>query len=83
MWRVSAALTPGSLTPQSPHFGAVPFFLMWRTRSSPPGVLIRRVRLDDVLYLFRRKSQTVSQRPSPSPSPSPQRLQYRPCFVLS
>ena len=40
--------------PQSPHFGAVPRFLMWRTRRSPPGVLITRVRLEVVLYLRRR-----------------------------
>lgn len=26
----SGGLTPGSLMPQSPHLGAVPFFLMWR-----------------------------------------------------
>lgn len=29
----SQTLTPGSLMPQSPHLGAVPRFLMWRSRS--------------------------------------------------
>lgn len=38
--------------PQSPHLGAVPFFLMWRYRSLPPGVLITRTLLDLVLYLI-------------------------------
>ena len=47
----SGVLTPGSLMPQSPHLGAVPFFLMWRYRSSPPGVLTIRTLLDRVLYL--------------------------------
>lgn len=40
--------------PQSPHFGAVPRFLMWRTLVSPPGVLMMRVRLEVVLYLQTR-----------------------------
>jgi hypothetical protein len=44
-------LTPGSLMPQSPHFGAVPRFLMCSSRSLPPGVLITRVLLERVLYL--------------------------------
>lgn len=47
----SGILTPGSLMPQSPHLGAVPCFLMWRYRSSPPGVLTTRTLLDRVLYL--------------------------------
>lgn len=38
--------------PQSPHLGAVPFFLMWRYRRLPPGVLITRTLLDRVLYLI-------------------------------
>lgn len=42
-------LTPGSLTPQSPHFGAVPRFLMCRSRSLPPGVLITRTLFEVVL----------------------------------
>lgn len=37
--------------PQSPHLGAVPFFLMCRYLSSPPGVLITRTLLETVLYL--------------------------------
>lgn len=41
--------TPGSLMPQSPHFGPLPGFLMCKYRSFPPGVLITRVRLDLVL----------------------------------
>jgi hypothetical protein len=45
-------LTPGSLIPQSPHLGAVPFFLMCRYRRLPPGVLMMRTLLDLVLYLF-------------------------------
>lgn len=44
-------LTPGSFNPQSPHFGALPFFLMWRYRSLPPGVLMTRTLFDLVLYL--------------------------------
>lgn len=47
--------TPGSLTPQSPHFGAEPRFLMCRYRSLPPGVLIMRTLLERVLYLSKRK----------------------------
>ena len=43
--------TPGSLMPQSPHFGAVPFFLMWRYRRWPPGVRITRTLFERVLYL--------------------------------
>ena len=43
--------TPGSLVPQSPHFGALPCFLMCRYRSLPPGVLMMRVLFDLVLYL--------------------------------
>ena len=43
------ALTPGSLIPQSPHFGAVPAFLMCRYRSFPPGVLMTRTLFDFVL----------------------------------
>ena len=42
--------TPANLVPQSPHLGAVPFFLMCRYRSSPPGVLMMRTLLDLVLY---------------------------------
>lgn len=38
--------------PQSPHFGAVPRFLMCRRRSLPPGVLITRVRFEDVFQLW-------------------------------
>lgn len=45
------SLTPGSLTPQSPHFGAVPRFLMCSNRSFPPGVLITRTLFEVVLYL--------------------------------
>jgi hypothetical protein len=37
------------------HFGAVPFFLMWRYLSFPPGVLIMRTRLEEVLYDCRRR----------------------------
>jgi hypothetical protein len=44
--------TPGSFVPQSPHFGAVPRFLMCRSRNLPPGVLITRVLLERVLYLY-------------------------------
>jgi hypothetical protein len=44
-----ARLTPGSFTPQSPHFGAVPRFLMCRSLSLPPGVLIMRTLLEEVL----------------------------------
>ena len=47
----SMPLTPGSFNPQSPHFGALPFFLMWRYRSLPPGVLMTRTLFDLVLYL--------------------------------
>lgn len=49
-------LTPGSLVLQSPHFGAVPRFLMCRYRSFPPGVLMTRTKLLDVLYLERKFS---------------------------
>lgn len=49
-------LTPGSFEPQSPHFGAVPFFLTCRYRNSPPGVLMIRTLLERVLYLFIRIS---------------------------
>ena len=45
-------LTPGSFIPQSPHFGAVPFFLMCCRRSFPPGVLMMRTLFERVLYLF-------------------------------
>ena len=37
--------------PQSPHLGGLPFFLMCRYRSFPPGVLITRTLFDRVLYL--------------------------------
>ena len=49
--RSQSQLTPGSLMPQSPHFGADAFFLMCRYRSFPPGVLITRTLFDRVLYL--------------------------------
>src|SRR5689334_19464029 len=49
---VLALLTPGSLTPQSPHLGAVPRFFRCSVRSSPPGVLTIRVLLELVLYLI-------------------------------
>jgi hypothetical protein len=48
---VSRQLTPGSLMPQSPHFGAVPAFLMCKRRRDPPGVFTVRTLLDVVLYL--------------------------------
>lgn len=44
--------TPGSLTPQSPHLGEVPLFLMCRYLCSPPGVLTTRTLLETVLYLI-------------------------------
>lgn len=47
--------TPASLDPQSPHLGAVPFFLMCKYRSSPPGVLMMRTLLLLVLYDTRRR----------------------------
>jgi len=42
--------TPASFMPQSPHFGAVPLFLICRYLCSPPGVLITRTLLETVLY---------------------------------
>lgn len=44
-------LTPGSLVPQSPHFGGLPFFLVCWYWSFPPGVLTIRTLLERVLYL--------------------------------
>jgi hypothetical protein len=46
--------------PQSPHFGAVPFFFRCRYRSSPPGVLTTRTLLDLVLYGCRRRCNNIS-----------------------
>ena len=37
--------------PQSPHFGAVPAFLMCKRRRDPPGVLIVLTLFEEVLYL--------------------------------
>jgi len=51
-------LTPGSLMPQSPHLTGLPFFLMWRYRSLPPGVFTTRTLLERVLYL-----QTITCQP--------------------
>ena len=48
LWR---ALTPGSLMPQSPHFGGVPRFLRCWYRSLPPGVLTMRFLFERVGYL--------------------------------
>lgn len=48
-YRVKGVRTPANLEPQSPHFGAVPLFLMCRYRSSPPGVLTTRTLFDLVL----------------------------------
>jgi hypothetical protein len=41
--------TPGSLIPQSPHFGGDPRFLMCRYRRAPPGVLVMRTLFERVL----------------------------------
>lgn len=48
-YRLWCPLTPGNFIPQSPHFGAEAFFLMWRYLNSPPGVLMIRTLLDLVL----------------------------------
>ena len=45
--------TPGSLMPQSPHFGGLPRFLRCWYWSFPPGVLMTRTLLERVLYLYR------------------------------
>jgi hypothetical protein len=43
-------LTPGSAMPQSPHLGAVAFFLRWWYTSRPPGVFTIRRLAEVVLY---------------------------------
>lgn len=55
-----AVLTPGSLIPQSPHFGGLPFFLMCWYRNFPPGVLTTRTLLERVGYLFQGIGPSVS-----------------------
>jgi len=42
--------TPESFIPQSPHFGALPFFLTLRYLCSPPGVRMMRTLFETVLY---------------------------------
>ena len=49
--RQGSKRTPDNFEPQSPHLGTVPFFLMWRYRSWPPGVLTTRTLFERVLYL--------------------------------
>ncbi len=58
VWK--AELTPGSLIPQSPHFGGLPFFLTCWYRSFPPGVLTTRTLLERVGYLFQGIASLVS-----------------------
>ena len=43
--------TPGSLEPQSPHFGGEPRFGRCWYWSFPPGVLTTRTLFERVLYL--------------------------------
>ena len=49
-------LTPGSLVPQSPHFGGLPLFFVCWYWSFPPGVFTMRTLLERVLYLIANAS---------------------------
>jgi len=44
-------LTPGRVIPQSPHRGPFPGFLMCKYLNLPPGVLMMRVRFEEVLSI--------------------------------
>ena len=52
-------LTPGSLVPQSPHFGGLPLFFVCWYWSFPPGVLTMRTLLERVLYLIVMRQSSV------------------------
>jgi hypothetical protein len=42
------------------HFTGEPFFLIWRYLRRPPGVLIMRTLLEEVLYDWRRRYGIIS-----------------------
>lgn len=62
---VEGGLTPGSLVPQSPHFGGLPFFLVCWYWSFPPGVLTIRTLFERVLYLTGIHQRSFSERRTP------------------
>jgi len=53
------ALIPLNGVPKSPHFGTVPFFLVYKYTSLPPGVFDTLRLLDLVLYESRRRSTNL------------------------